>query len=102
MNRKRLPGVPAAALFVPGAAIVEATVLAQGAAAQATGSSPIIFLDQGWTPAERPWYYQVSQRSAVMFYDIFLKLDVAGSQALFRADVNSDHFGLITQPADPM
>ncbi len=61
----------------------------------------MVFLDQGWTPAERAWYYQVSQGSAVMSYDLFLNLEMAGSQELFRSDANSDRFGLITQAADP-
>ena len=36
-----------------------------------------------------------------MSYDIFLNLEVAGSQELFRSDANSDRYGLITQPANP-
>jgi len=34
-----------------------------------------------------------------MSYDIFLNLEVAGSQELFRSDANSDRYGLIPQPA---
>ena len=34
-------------------------------------------------------------------YDIFLNLEVAGSQELFRSDANSERYGLITQAANP-
>ncbi|MDM0021408.1 di-heme-cytochrome C peroxidase [Variovorax saccharolyticus] len=83
-------------------AILLGMALMQNPAAQpAAGAGPVVFLDQGWTAAERAWYYQVSQGSAVMSYDLFLNLELAGSQELFRSDANSDRFGLITQPADP-
>jgi hypothetical protein len=37
----------------------------------------------------------------VIAYDIFLNLEVAGSQELFRSDANSDRYGLIPQAANP-
>src|ERR1700684_2008137 len=74
--------------------------LLEPAAAQASGDD-VIYLDQGWSQADRQWYYQVSQGSEVMSYDIFLNLEVAGSQELFRSDTNSDRYGLTTQPANP-
>ena len=46
-------------------------------------------------------YYQFSQGSSVIPYDIFLNLEVAGSQELFRSDANSERYGLITQAANP-
>lgn len=99
MQRKHFLGVQTG-LFVP---ILVGLTMAQGTLAQPSGSapSPVIFLDQGWTPAERAWYYQVSQGSAAMSYDVFLNLETAGSHELFRSDANSDRFGLITQAADP-
>ena len=36
-----------------------------------------------------------------MPYDIFLNLEVAGSQELFRSDANSDRYGLRAEPANP-
>jgi hypothetical protein len=60
----------------------------------------VVYLDQGWSKAEREWWYQVSQGSTVMEYDIFLNLEVADSQELFRSDANSDHYGLTIQPAN--
>src|SRR5271166_1265516 len=74
--------------------------LLEPAFAQPAGDG-VIYLDQGWSQADRQWYYQVSQGSVVMSYDIFLNLEVAGSQELFRSDANSDRYGLTTQPANP-
>ena len=42
----------------------------------------------GWSQEDREWYYQFSQGSTVISYDIFLNLEVAGSQELFRSDAN--------------
>ena len=38
-----------------------------------------------------------SQGSTVLSYDIFLNLEVAGSQELFRSDANSERYGLIAR-----
>jgi hypothetical protein len=70
-------------------------------ATRQSSGEPVIYLDQGWSQDDREWYYQVSQGSAVISYDIFLNLEVAGGQELFRSDVNSDRYGMITQPANP-
>ena len=61
----------------------------------------VIYLDQGWSQADRATYYQISQGSAFMSYDIFLNLEVADSQDLFRSDANSDRYGLTPQAANP-
>lgn len=73
---------------------------AQPAFAQ-TSREPVIFLDQAWTQGEREWYYHFSQGSTVISYDIFLNLEVAGGQELFRSDANSERYGLIVSPASP-
>jgi hypothetical protein len=70
------------------------------AAAQAS-SDKVIYLDQGWTPEIRESYYHISQGTTVMPYDIFLNLEAAGSQELFRSDANSERYGLTPDPADP-
>ncbi|MDM0117936.1 hypothetical protein QTI66_38265, partial [Variovorax sp. J22R133] len=77
--------------------------LASGLGAQPAASAPgdVIYLKQGWSADDRAWYYQASQGSAVMSYDIFLNLEVAGGQELFRSDANSNRYGLITQAANP-
>jgi hypothetical protein len=86
-----------------GLALACGLMMTQGVGAQpATGSqSPVIFLDQGWTPAERAWYYQAPQGTAAMSFDFFQTLEMPGSQELFRSDANSERFGLVPQPADP-
>jgi hypothetical protein len=61
----------------------------------------VIYLDQGWTQAERATYYQISQGSTVLDYNIFLNLEVADGEALFRSDANSDRYGMTIQPANP-
>jgi hypothetical protein len=70
-------------------------------AQQASSADPVIYLNQAWSQEDREWYYQFSQGSTVLSYDIFLNLEVAGSQELFRSDANSDRYGLIPQKANP-
>ncbi len=76
-------------------------ILLLGLAAARAANGPVVFLDQGWSQADRETYYQISQGSVVLSYDIFMNLEVAGGHELFRSDANSDHFGLTTQPANP-
>ena len=71
------------------------------AAAQTSAPDPVVYLDQAWSQADRETYYQISQGSSVMDYAVFLNLELANSQELFRSDANSDRYGLITQPANP-
>ena len=61
----------------------------------------VVYLDQAWSQADREWYYHFSQGSAVMSYDIFLNLEVADSQELFRSDANAERYGLIPEAANP-
>ena len=69
-------------------------------AAQPAGD-PVIYLDQGWSQADRELFYQTPQGSSIASYDIFMNMEVAGSQELFRSDANSARFGLIPQAANP-
>lgn len=66
-----------------------------------TAGEPVIYLDQGWSQADREMYYQTSQGSAALSYDIYLNLELAGSQELFRSDANSERLGLTVQSANP-
>jgi mono/diheme cytochrome c family protein len=70
------------------------------AAAQSSGDQ-VIYLDQGWSQADREMYYNESQGSRVVSYDIYENLELAGSEDLFRSDANSAHYGLILQSANP-
>src|SRR5262245_62704372 len=66
--------------------------------ATAQTSNNVIYLNQAWSQDDREWYYHFSQGSAVLSYDIFLNLEVAGGQELFRSNANSERYGLITEP----
>jgi hypothetical protein len=63
--------------------------------AQASGN--VIYLNQAWSQDDREWYYHFSQGSAVLSYDIFLNLEVAGGQDLLRSEANSVRYGLIPE-----
>jgi hypothetical protein len=43
-------------------------LLAKPATAQTSGSDPVIYLDQGWSQADREMYYQITQGSTVLSY----------------------------------
>ena len=83
--------------FLSGAASLLALSVALPGSAQQAGapqgsSEPVIYLNQGWSEEDREWYYHFSQGSAVLSYDIYLNLEVAGSQELFRSGAR---YGLI-------
>jgi hypothetical protein len=75
--------------------------LCNGAAAQTSATDSVIYLDQAWSQADREAYYQAPQGAQIVAYDIFLNLEVANGQELFRSDANSDRYGLITQAPNP-
>ena len=83
------------------AVLIGICTLPQPGVAQTTGADSVIYLDQAWSQTDRETYYQISQGSQVISYDIFLNLEVAGSQDLFRSDANSDRHGLIPQAPNP-
>ena len=74
------------------------SILAPAAAQQSDQS--VIYLNQAWSQDDREWYYNFSQGSAVLSYDIFLNLEIAGGQDLFRSDGNLARYGLIPTPAN--
>lgn len=74
--------------------------LVSAPAAAQSARDGVIYLDQAWSQDDRDWYYNFSQGATVMSYDIFLNLEVADSQELFRSDANSERYGLIPQPAN--
>ena len=69
-------------------------------AAQPT-KEDVVYLDQGWSKETREGYYHLSQGSTVMPYDIFLNLEVAGGEELFRSNTNSERYGLTPDPVNP-
>src|SRR5215469_2244573 len=68
--------------------------------ATAQTSDNVIYLNQAWSQEDREWYYNFSQGSAVLSYDIFLNLEVADGADLFRSVANSERYGLIPQEAN--
>ncbi|MCX7302927.1 MAG: di-heme-cytochrome C peroxidase [Hyphomicrobiales bacterium] len=60
-----------------------------------------ILLDQGWSDEDRLRYYFNTQGSAALSYNLFMNLEEAKSDNLFRADENLARFGLVPYPADP-
>ena len=83
-----------AALLALSAAVSTST---QQAKAQ-QGSSEPIYLNQGWSQDDREWYYHFSQGSAFLSYDIYLNLEVAGSQDLLRSGAR---YGLLPGSVNP-
>jgi len=65
--------------------------------AQQPPSQSVIYLNQAWSQEDREWYYNFSQGSAVLAYDIFLNLEAADSQALFRSGLDGARYGLVLQ-----
>jgi hypothetical protein len=70
--------------------------------ARAQTSDSVIYLNQAWSQNDREWYWHFSQGSAVLVYDIFLNLEVAEGQDLFRADANLARYGLIPDSVNYM
>ena len=70
------------------------------AAAQSPGDS-VIYLDQAWSQEDREWYYHFSQGSAAISYDIFLNLETADNQSLFRDGLSDPRYGLISDAVSP-
>jgi hypothetical protein len=82
-------------LFCAAGFFLEAPAMAQST------SDNVTYLNQAWSQADRETYYQIAQGSRMLSYDIFINLEVAGSQELFRSDANSERLGLIPQAANP-
>jgi len=55
------------------------------------------YLDQGWTANDSLWFYNTSQGSGLMPYDMFLVLKQAGSSEPFRSKENVDKFRYLPQ-----
>lgn len=76
-----------------------------GAAARPRLASPLpgttVWLDQAWDEADRRWFYQVPQGSAVLSWDIYANLETATGTDLLRSDANAMRYGLIPQKPDP-
>jgi len=84
-----------------GAASLLALWAVDSSAQQAPTADPVILLDQAWSKEDREWYYHFSQGSAVLSYDLFLNIEAAESQELFRSGLNSPRYGLVPSAVGP-
>lgn len=61
-------------------------------------SSPrITYLDQNWDASDSLWFYNTTQGSDLIPYEIFLHLEKAGSTELFRSSENMRQYRYLTQ-----
>lgn len=57
----------------------------------------IIYLDQNWDASDSLWFYNTTQGSDLLPWDIFLNLELADSEALLRSDENMNSYRYLTQ-----
>lgn len=56
-----------------------------------------IYLDQGWNKADSLWFYNTTQGSALIPYDFFLELELAGSEEKIRGIKTIDKYRYLPQ-----
>lgn len=61
----------------------------------------VVYAEQNWSTADSLWFYNTTQGSNLIPYDIFLHLEVPDSQQLFRSDENMDRLRYLPQTASP-
>ncbi len=59
--------------------------------------SRVVYPDQNWDPDDSLWFYNTTQGSHLLPYNIFLHLEQADSQSLFRASANMDRLRYLIQ-----
>ncbi len=97
MHTKKIIHVMSGLMVACGLALIAQTCSAQSVPPT---QKPVTYLNQAWSTQDRAAYYWTSQGSALLSYDIYLALQVAGSETLFNSPKNSDRLGLLTEPAD--
>jgi hypothetical protein len=70
-------------------------------AQQAPTADSVILLDQAWSKEDREWYYNFSQGSAMVAYDLFLNMETADSQELFRSGLSAPLYGFVPAAVSP-
>lgn len=63
--------------------------------------SQIIWAEQNWTPEDSLWFYRTPQGSTLLPYDIFLHLEEAEQNTLFRGDANLNRLRYLPQAPSP-
>lgn len=59
----------------------------------------VVYLEQGWAPADSLWFYNTTQGSDLLPYDFFLTLEQANSEKLFRDPENINAYRYLPQKA---
>lgn len=65
------------------------------------GATRLVYLDQGWGPAETLWYYHADQGSVLMPYDTLVHLEQADSDKPLILPENLTRFRLLNQHRTP-
>jgi hypothetical protein len=81
--------------------VASGAAISQQSAKEYVDDSGVVYLDQAWSSDDRAAYYWTPQGSALLSYDIYLALEVAGSDELFNSPANSDRVGLLVAAPDP-
>ena len=81
MERNKVVAWSVAALIVSLSGIYATTHITpvRAAAAAQASSDPVIYLNQGWSKADRDTYYWIPQGTVMMSYDIYQNLELAGA-----------------------
>ena len=81
--------------------VVDSDRYARIAQADSFGDSAerVVYPKQNWSSADSLWFYNITQGSNLISYDIFLHLETAESDALFRGDANMNHLRYLPQSA---
>lgn len=64
-------------------------------------ASLLVYLDQGWAPAETLWYYHADQGSMLLPRDVLVHLEQPGSQSRITDPVNLSRFRFLNQRKTP-
>ena len=59
----------------------------------------VVYPKQNWSDADSLWFYNTSQGSNLLSYEIFLHLETAESEVLFRSDANMNRLRYLPQTA---
>lgn len=57
----------------------------------------VVYPEQNWSGADSLWFYNITQGSNLIPYDIFLHLETADSELLFRSDENMNRLRYLPQ-----
>ena len=85
--------------YVSQGVLVDSDRHAQVAAVDNFGDSAkrVVYPDQNWSAADSLWFYNIAQGSNLLPYKMFLHLETADSDALFRGDANMNRLRYLPQ-----